>query len=234
MKKLGILIFATALVVGLVVANLFSFGRLSGHMFNVSVDFGKGVRGSGNVVTEKRAASGFTSIETSGTFQVIAVAQNDFAVEVEADDNLLPLITTEVHDGVLQIGSERHFRSTKPVIIRVSAPDIEKVEAAGVSSVTLSNIKNSDLAIEGSGASKITISGETSKLGVDVSGATKVFADELVAEDAVIDASGASQISVNVTGEINSDLSGASRVVYSGSPTSVQTQSSGGSHISPK
>ena len=100
--------------------------------------------------------------------------------------------------------------------------------------VTLTNIKNSDLTVSGSGASKITIAGETSRLGIDVSGATKVFADELMAENAVIDASGASQINVNVSREINSDLSGACRVVYSGSPASIVTNRSGVSRISAK
>jgi Putative auto-transporter adhesin, head GIN domain len=234
MKKLGVLIFAAALVIGLVVSNLFSFGRLDRCLFNFSVNFGHGVRGSGHSITERRSVDAFKSIETSGIFHVIAVAQKDFGLEVEADDNLLPLITTDVRDGVLHIESEKHFKTASPVIVRVWAPDIEKVDVSGVSSLTLSNIKNSDLQIEGSGASKITVSGETAKLGIDISGAAKVFADELQAENAVIDASGASQISVNVSREINSDLSGASKVEYSGSPSSVLTRTSAGSRISRK
>ncbi|MEP6947411.1 MAG: head GIN domain-containing protein [Acidobacteriota bacterium] len=234
MKKLGILIFAAALVIGLVASNLFSFGRLGGNLFNFSVNFGSGVHGSGNVVKEDRSAAGFKSIETSGIFQVIVVAQKDFAVEVEADDNLMPLIKTEVRDGVLQIESEQHFKSSDPVIIRVSAPDIEKVDVSGISNVNLSNVNNTGLTVSGSGASKITLSGETSKLNIDVSGATKINADELRATNAVIDASGASQINVNVSNEINSDLSGACKVVYAGSPSSVVTRKSGVSRISAK
>lgn len=233
MKKAGVVIFVAALGIGLVVANVFSFGRVETRMLKFSMDFG-GVRGSGNLATDKRSVSGFKSIETGGIFQVEITAQKDFAVEVEADDNLLPLIRTEVDGGVLRIESDKHLKSHNPIRIRVSAPDIEKLDISGVANVTLDNVKNSALAIESSGASKIKVTGETSKLNVDVSGATKINADELKSVNAVIDASGASFVSVNVTGEIRSDLSGASRVVYSGTPTNVSTKKSGASNVSQK
>lgn len=231
MKKIGVLIFAAALVGGVVVANLFSFGHYGGRFMKFSMDFG-GVRGSGNVTKETRALSGFKSIETGGVFQIEVVAQKDFSVEVEADDNILPLINTEVNDGVLRISSERHIKSTGPIRVRISAPDIEKLDISGAASATLSNVKNSSLDIQSSGASKINVSGETAKLTIDVSGATKINADELKAEDAVIESSGASYISVNVSGDLRSDVSGASKVYYSGSPKNVITKKSGVSCVS--
>jgi hypothetical protein len=233
MKKVGFIIFAAALVTGLIVSNIFSFGRIGSRVFNFSMDFG-GVHGSGNVASEKRDLSGFKSIETGGVFQLEVTAQKDFSVEVEADDNLLPLIRTEVRDGVLRIETEKRLKSSGPIRIRVSAPDIERLDISGAASATLSNIKNSALAIDSSGASKINVSGETSKLSVDVSGATKINADELKAENAVIDSSGASYISVNVSGDLTSDVSGASKVVYSGSPKNVITKKSGVSSVTAK
>src|SRR5258708_38814934 len=62
MKKIGIMIFVVALVLGLVVSNMFSFGRASGSFFNFSLGFG-GVHGSGNVATDKRGVSGFRGVE---------------------------------------------------------------------------------------------------------------------------------------------------------------------------
>ena len=44
----------------------------------------------------------------------------------------------------------------------------------------------------------------------------------------------ASKINVNVSGELRSDLSGASKVVYTGTPTSVVTRKSGASSVSQK
>jgi hypothetical protein len=233
MKKVGVLIFAVALVSGLVIANFVSFGRIGGSLFNFSMDF-RGVHGSGNLGKESRAVSGFTSVEAGGIFQVEIVAQKDYSVEVEADDNLLPFITTEVDNGVLRIRTEKRCKTNSPMRIRIAAPDIEKLDISGAANVVLSGVKNTALAIESSGASKVNVSGETSKLTLDISGATKINADELKAVDAVIEASGASFISVNVSGDITSNVSGASKVVYGGTPSNVNTRKSGVSSVSAK
>lgn len=233
MKKVGIIIFAAALILGLVASNLFSFGRAAGNLFNFSMNFG-GVHGSGNAASEKREVSGFKSIDVGGVFQVEITAQKDFSVEVLADDNLLPLITTEVDGGTLRIETARRISPTSPVLIRISAPDIDNLQVSGVANVTVNDLKNTTFALDSSGASKIAITGETAKLTIDVSGASKIDAENLKAENATIDASGASKINVDVSGELKSDVSGASHVVYTGTPTSVVTRKSGAGSVSPK
>ncbi|MGH9820691.1 MAG: GIN domain-containing protein, partial [Pyrinomonadaceae bacterium] len=100
MKKLGVIAFIVALIAGVILANLSAFGRFGSNMFNVSVNFGS-VTGSGNVVTETRDVRDFSSLDISGIFKVEVVAQKDFDVEVQADDNLMPFIKTEVRGGVL-------------------------------------------------------------------------------------------------------------------------------------
>ena len=52
--------------------------------------------GSGNVVKEERKVSSFNAIEVSGAFDVELVQGTAIAVTVEADDNLMDLIRTEV------------------------------------------------------------------------------------------------------------------------------------------
>lgn len=233
MKKIGIMIFAAALVIGLVVANMFSFGKSSGKFFNFSFNF-KGVKGSGNVATDVRGLSGFKAVDVGGVFQVEITAQKEFGVEVEADDNLLPLIETEVRNGVLHIETERKIAPGSTIKVRISAPDIDELEVSGVANVTLANVKNSSLTLDTSGASKIKISGETAKFTVDVSGATKIDAEELKTVDANIDASGASTVTVNVSGELRGDASGASKILYTGTPANIQKNAHGASRVSPK
>ncbi len=231
MKKAGVLIFVAALGLGLVMANVFSFGRVGAKIFNLSINFGA-VCGSGELATDNRSISGFRSVETGGIFQVEITAQKEFGVVVEADDNLLPLIRTEVRGGVLHIESEKRIKSNNPIRVRVSAPDIEKLDVSGVANVSLDNIKNAALAIDSSGASKIRVTGETSKLTVDISGATKVNAEELKAANADIGASGASFVSVNVSSDLRANASGASRVIYAGNPTNVTPKRSGAASVS--
>src|SRR5215210_7220442 len=97
MKKFGILIFIVAIIVGVVFANLFSFGRATGKLINFSV--GTRIKGSGVVRSETRNAGGFDAVDVSGVFQVEVTAGKDFSVEVRADENLLPYIRTEVEEG---------------------------------------------------------------------------------------------------------------------------------------
>ena len=233
MKKIGIILFLVTLAIGLVVSNLFSFGRATGNLFNFSLGVGK-IKGSGNAASEVRDVAGFHALDVGGVFQVEITANKDFSVEVEADDNLLPLIRTEVSNGVLHIQTERKLSTKNPIRIRVSAPDIDDLDVSGAASVTLADVNNGGLKIDASGASKITVNGETAKLMVDVSGATKIDAESLAAEHATVEASGASQVSVRVAGQLRTHASGASRIDYSGAPAEVIKKTSGAASVSPK
>ncbi len=233
MKKVGFLIFAAALILGVVVSSLFSFGRLGGKFTNFSLKVGS-VKGSGQTATEARDLNGFRKIDASGVFQVEIVAQKDFSVEVEADDNLLQYISTEVHRGVLKLETDRKLSTSNPIRVRISAPDIESIETSGAASVVLTDLKNGGLEIDSSGASNVKITGETAKLVVDVSGATRVDAEGLTAENATVEASGASTVDLFVNGNLRTDASGASTIRYAGSPKDIVKKSSGGSSVSPK
>lgn len=233
MKKIGILIFVAALVIGLVVSNMFSFGRATGNFFNFSLNF-KGVTGSGNMSAEDRNVSGFHGIDVGGVYQVEITAQKEYSVRIEADDNLLPLIKTEVDGGTLKIESERRISPKSKIRIIIGAPNIDNLEVSGVANVTLNDLKNSDLTIDSSGASKIKLTGETAKLTIDVSGATKIDAENLTTGNANIDASGACNVTVHVSGELKADASGASRIIYTGTPTNIIKDTSGASKVSKK
>ncbi len=233
MKKVGVIIFACALVLGLVVANIFSFGRVKDRFFNFSFNFGS-EQGSGRTASEVRNVSGFKAVDVGGVFQVEIVAQKEHSVEIEADDNLLQFIKTDVRNGVLNIETSRRLKTSNPLRIRITAPDIEELEVSGAATVAAVNLKNDGLKVDSSGASKIKVAGETAKLVVDVSGATKVDADELTAENVTVEASGASSVRVNVSGNLRARTSGASSVVYSGNPKDVVKKTSGAGSVSPR
>jgi hypothetical protein len=208
---------------------LFSFGRVSTSF--IKFDIGSGVRGSGVAATEKRSVDEFTGVDVGGIYQVELVAQKDFSVEVEADDNIIPLVKTYVSGGVLKIEGEKRFNSHSPVIVRVSAPTIESIEASGACKISASDLKSRNLTIDTSGASKINLSGEAASLTVDVSGASSINAENLRAATASVNASGASSASVFATDRLKADASGASKISYAGNPASIEKKSSGASKV---
>lgn len=228
MKKIGIIVFIFALVVGVSVASFVSWGKATGNIVNFKVDFGT-ERGSGNMASETRSVSDFSQIEVSSVFHVEITAQQEYRLEIEADDNLLQHITTEVRNGRLEISLDKRVKTKNPMKVRISAPNIDRIDASGASFVDLSNLKNNELTVDTSGASKINVAGETGKLIIDVSGASRIDAGSLSAQTANIDASGASHVSVNVVNELIADASGASRVTYSGSPSVTRNTSGAGS-----
>ena len=220
MKKIGIIIFIIALFIGLIFANVFSFGKTTTRFFNFKVNFSE--KGSGNVATEKREVSDFKAVDVGGVYQVEITAQKEFGVEVEADDNLLPLIKIEVEDGVLKIESEKKIESKNLIIVRISAPNIEDLDVSGASKVSLTNLNNETIQIHSSGASKVKIEGATVNLEIKVSGASKIDAGNLKAENVSVDASGASNVNVSVSNDLNIDASGVSNIYYSGNPKTIR------------
>lgn len=227
MKKLGLIIFIAALSVGVVLANIFSFGKF---VFKSPIDISfEKVRGSGNLVTEKREINDFSKIDAGGVFVLEISAGEEFGVEIEADDNLLPHIRTEVSNGTLEIERAKSFSSRNPVKVRISAPDIEALHLSGASRASIRNIDNDAFVIDTSGASNVTAVGRTNRLTIDMSGASRVEAESFRANYVTIDGSGASRAQVFVSEELSADLSGASHVDYSGNPTEIRKKTSGGS-----
>lgn len=212
MKKIGIIAFICALILGSVFANVFSFGKISFNNFS----FCRGIKGSGNLQTEKREVTNFKAVEVGGVFKVEITAQEDFAVEIEADDNLLEYITTEVKGETLKISTSKRISMRNPIIVKIGAPDIERLDASGASSIVLRNLNNDSFKIDLSGASQVNAEGTTKNLTVDLSGASRLSAENLQSENVSIEASG------------------ASKVVYSGSPQDLIKKISGAGKLREK
>jgi predicted small secreted protein len=196
--------------------------------------FGKGVRGSGNRQTEKRSVPGFLSVEVSGAFEVEIVAQQERSLEISGDDNILPLVTTEVKGNVLRIGSNKSYSINRPVTVKIGVPDLEGISTSGASKINISGIKNSEFGVDSSGASNLSLTGETKQLRIDTSGASNIEAKDLHAQKVEVQSSGAGYVSVYATDQLNASASGAARVDYYGNPSNVTPDVSGAGSVNKK
>ncbi len=225
MKKICLAIFILAVVIGVV----FSGGCGLGGIKNLSV-----VQGSGNAKTETRKADGFKSVDASGAVNVEIVVQKGFSVSVEADDNLLENIKTEVNGDTLKIYSEDSISPKTRVNVKISMPEIIGLELSGASNANVSGVNSDLIELKASGASKVKIDGQVIKLRADASGASKIDAEGLKVEDANVDASGASSATIMATEEVDLDASGASKITYVGEPKRIKQNASGASSITKK
>lgn len=177
-----------------------------------------GVHGSGVRKTEKRDLPAFTSIETTGAFEVNVTCQKSVSFEIEADDNILPLVKTEVRDGVLHVTTTKGYSSTAGVMVRVNVPNLTGVKSTGAGKFHVSDVKNDNFEIESMGAATVTASGQSKALKINSTGAGEIDAHDLRAQKADVTVTGAAGVEISASDELDVTVSGAGRVVYSGNP----------------
>lgn len=215
------------LVLAMLLANLPAFAQR------------KQIRGEGEPVSQNRDASGFKGINVSGGFAVEVTQGGKEGVRIEAQENLLNSIQTEVKNGVLHIYTSDNITSSKSMKAYITIRELNSVDISGGVKVTgnstfKANSFNLDMSggskvqlaldtkkleMDMSGASKVTLTGVADEVRMDMSGASKVDAADLEARRVWVEASGASTLKVFAKNELSINASGATKVAYKGDPT---------------
>jgi len=112
----------------------------------------------------------------------------------------------------------------------ISAGDVD-VKASGASRIT-GDLKAGDVRFNVSGASTVQFEGSGGNIDADVSGASHLKLAVFPVNDADVSFSGASDGTINASGKLDVDLSGASKLVYLGEPRMGSMNISGGSKLS--
>jgi len=195
---------------------------------------GKGIHGSGNRTTVKRELSSFKAIDFEGAFEFDVTCQKPLSFSLEGDDNILPLIQTDVRDGVLYLRAEKPYNSRRSVAVKITLPNLETIKATGAGKFQISDLKNDKFTVVSTGATALTASGDTGSIEIRNTGAGKIDMENLHALRAKVDISGAASVDVNVSEQLDADVSGVGRVSYSGHPKTVNKNVSGMGVVSAK
>ncbi len=226
MKKFHSAILAAVLVFGLIFFNACGFAG-----FN---NFNSGIQGSGTAKGETRNVSGFSKIEAAGAIHMEISNGKDFSVSLEADDNIVGNIKTEMNGDTLKIYAQDRITPKTKISVKISMPELKGLEVSGASRAIIANEKTDALELEASGASKIKIDGEAKTFKSNASGASGIDAENLRVENAEVEASGASSTTVSASGELKANASGASNIYYTGEPKNVVKDASGASSVKKK
>jgi hypothetical protein len=189
--------------------------------------------GSGNVVSESRTVSGFTKIDLSGAGDVIIEQNGTEALTIEAEDNLIPKLTSEVVNGTLRLGEKSNLtiHLTKPVTYRVSMKDVSGLMISGSGTVTASTITAPSLAVDLSGSGKITVGGTVEQQHLKISGSGEYRAKDLQTKVASAEISGSGNATVTVSDKLDAQLSGSGQLTYYGNPPQVTREVSGSGRV---
>jgi hypothetical protein len=217
---------------------------------------GGGVPGSGNVQTETREPGAFEALSIEYPGAEITIQQGEKqAVQIEADDNLLPQLSTEVLSKRLTIKNvETDWKAivnpSKPVkmIVTVrglneivlSAPvgDLEvnglqadtlKLVLSGGAQIKLNGIQVDLLDSDLSGAGDIQASGTANEIKLILSGLGNFNAAHLKGKKAHIELSGMGNATVRVEKELMAKITGAGSINYFGNPHVEQNVTGAGS-----
>ena len=181
------------------------------------------VRGSGNRQREERKVASFTSIVTDGAFDITVVSQKQYALEIEGDDNVLPMIGTDVSGNVLHIKNRSSYSVSQPIKITISVPNLEAVSSNGAGRIKITDLKNDRFELDVNGAPAVEASGETKLLKIKANGAGNIDTRRLRATSADVNSNGVAQIDLYAREHLDVVVSGPSNVTYEGDPVVNKT-----------
>ena len=189
-----------------------------------------GIKGDGVVVTTNITITNFSELEASGAYQ-ITWSPGPPALSITTDQNLLPLITTQVSGDKLEIDWQQNLRPTQGIRIHISSAALKDVELNGAVSLTATNLSGAGLNLVCNGASSVSLEGSVTNLDVTFSGANRLAAKSLQTQTASVTMNGASSADVTATESLKASISGAGTITYGGNPKSVDQNVSGAGKI---
>jgi hypothetical protein len=214
--------------------------------------FAKRIKGNGNIITQSRSVSGFSSVDVSGSIDIYASMDSSTSVRVEADENLQEYIQIENEGGVLRVHSKNGFnlRPSSQIKVYVASSNFNRFEASGSCDIYGQNkissnspidfdlsgscdatmdVNSPKISADLSGACKVNLKGQTKNLTVKGSGSTTIKCFDLLSENANIDISGAGDAEVYASVKLDIGVSGAGDVRYKGNANVNQHISGAGS-----
>lgn len=191
------------------------------------------VRGSGTVLTEERRVEPFTEIELEGSGTVLVALGERSAVTVEADDNVVPLLTTEVEGGRLRLGSKSGtaFISNVPIVFRVTTSSLRAVVVSGSGDVQIGDFAGEDLEVRIDGSGEVLATGTVERLEVRVGGSGTFDGFDLEAADVSVEVGGSGEVEVSASERLEVEIEGSGEVRYMGDPGQVETRVSGSGDV---
>jgi len=221
-----------------------------------SAQWGKKVKGNGNVTTEERSVGDYDQIGISGFFDVDLVAGREGKISLKGESNLLEHIVTEVKNGQLKIKVEKGYNlrpSNWKDGIHITVP-IESIDAVALSgsgdivgktkiksnnfSTSMSGSGDITLEVEAnnisssmSGSGDINLSGKATSFEATISGSGDIAAYDLEADNVDATVSGSANIEVTANKMLKARVSGSGDIDYKGNPDKVDTKASGSGDI---
>jgi Putative auto-transporter adhesin, head GIN domain len=195
--------------------------------------------GSGNVINQTKSVQGVNQVSLDGTGTVILHQGNQESLTIEAEDNIIPHIQSNVNGNKLSLSYDTNTPTpTKTVKFDLTVKDLSSISISGAGKVETSGFKTQNLVIstngagEGnmsglninkltvnlSGAGKMNMTGTATDQTITISGAGDYQARDLKSQTTTITINGAGKGTLNVSKILNAIINGSGDISYLGNP----------------
>jgi hypothetical protein len=199
-------------------------------------------RGSGEAGQDVRDARGVREVALASLGNLYVELGEQEELRIEADENLLRYIETEVRGDTLTIRYRRGvaLRPRLPIEYHLTVKELNSVKVSGAGNVSLPEVASDQFVAEISGAGSIdldelradklnvrisgagnceVLSGEVNDQVVSISGAGDYRAEDLDSNTAQVNLSGLGSATLLVREHLDVHITGAGSVRYRGRPT---------------
>lgn len=213
------------------------------------------IEGNGKVTKENRTVGNFTSIGSSGSWDVMVAYGSSNSVQVEADENLQQYVETKVDDGMLKIKASKNvnLKSSKKITIYVTLSKLTGISLSGSGDIIgngkfdndgsgvfrlsgsgnikigFNKMKDVEVSISGSG--NIHLSGTANKVTAKISGSGNADCSELIADDVSASISGSGNVKAQANKSVDASIAGSGNVYYKGAANDIQKHVAGSGRV---
>lgn len=206
------------------------------------------VDGNGTVIQEQRDMDAFKNLSIDGSFNTTIYQTQSSTVDLFAESNIIPLITTEVNNQLLKISvaDGQCYNATQAVEIYVNSPDYETITANGSGSVSTGTLSLGNLTynlngsgdfsgiidldkiiLNLSGSGNATLVGNTGEGDLSLSGSGNIYASNFPQDKVYVTVSGSGDVHIYVSSFLDVTISGSGNVYYKGNPSVINLNRTG-------
>ena len=152
------------------------------------------------------------------------------SLSIAADDNILPLITSEVRNGTLTIGSRGSYRIRGPIRVWITSPSLEAFRSAGSGDVVINGVNEAELALTIQGSGSMRAMGRAAAE-AQYPGSGNADLAGLASGDVDAGLYGSGAATVRASGRLDARVIGSGDLRYLGRPASLTQQRIGSGRI---
>lgn len=191
------------------------------------------VAGTGELANETRTAGAFDRISVSAPVRVTIGEATEAEVLVEAQPNVLPLISTEIVDGQLVVSTVAPGFTTGEddyPLITILGPGIRSLALSG-GSIGMLESSATELRLDVSGQSTLTGIGLVPTLTLSTAQGSHVDLTELPVQDATVKMTDGSAATMSISNSVEGVANGGSTLTLTQQPASQTVEVSGGASV---